>query len=397
MKAAPGAQLPIKDIFGRDQFIASLWRVLEGNSLRMEAERRIGKTSILHKMEAEPPAGWEPVSLDLEKVHSAAEFAEQVCEKVHERLTFWKKQGRRFLSFLGAFGGIDIGPVKVKFPDKKDHPDGYWKKLLTSAVEDLVEQQAAVGKRVVFLFDEMPWMLAAIADPKRDGEQTAMEVLDVLRGLRQSATTGQGFRMVLCGSVGLHHVLGSLKQQGYKNQPVNDMTLIEVPPLDPPVAADLASRLLAGEGLMGDPTAPQLIAEHAGSFPYYIHWIVAELRMGGQPVTSGDIDLVVKKLLTAAHDPCNLRHFRERIDGYYPKEEKFVLALLDHAAKSTAPLAQGELINVAKTAGTTDDDRVRELLRLLAMDHYLNRDMDGRYSFRHNLLRRWWLLERGLN
>ena len=76
MKAAPGAQLPIPDIFGRDEFIAGLWRVLDGNSVRMEAERRIGKTSILHKMEAQPLAGWEPVSLDLEKVHSAAEFAE---------------------------------------------------------------------------------------------------------------------------------------------------------------------------------------------------------------------------------------------------------------------------------------------------------------------------------
>ena len=55
MKAAPGAQLPIKDIFGRDPFIAGLWRILDGNSVRMEAERRIGKTSILHKMAAEPP------------------------------------------------------------------------------------------------------------------------------------------------------------------------------------------------------------------------------------------------------------------------------------------------------------------------------------------------------
>lgn len=392
MKAAPGAQLPIKDIFGRDPFIANLWRVLEGNSVRMEAERRIGKTSILHKMEAEPPVGWEPVPLDLEQIHSAAEFAENVCEKVHERLTGWRKQGRRLLHFLGLLGGGTIGPIK--FPEKKNHPDGYWKKLLTGAVEDLVEQQAGAEKRVVFLFDEMPWMLDAIT--KRDGEQTAMEVLDVLRSLRQSATTGPGFRMVLCGSVGLHHVLGSLKKQGYKNQPVNDMALVEVPPLDPLVAADLAGRLLAGEGLTGDAAAPRLIAERTGGFPYYIHWVVSELRMGGKPATAGDVDLVVKKLLTASHDPCNFRHFRERIDGYYPKEEKVALALLDHAAQAAAPLGHAELINAARTAGATDDDRVRELLRLLAVDHYLSKDTDGRYSFRSALLRQWWLLERGL-
>jgi hypothetical protein len=394
MKAAPGAQLPIKDIFGRDPFIASLWRVLDGNSVRMEAERRIGKTSILHKMEAEPHAGWEPVSLDLEKVHSAAEFAEQVCEKVHERLTGWKKHGRRFLSILGYLSDTTIGPIK--FPDKKDQQDGYWKKLLTGAVEDLVEQQAAVGKRVVFFFDEMPWMLAAIADPKREGEQTAMEVLDVLRALRQATTTGHGFRMVLCGSIGLHHVLESLEQQGYKNRPVNDMRLVQVPPLDIPVATELAARLLTGEGLTGDPTAPGIIAEQTGGFPYYIHWVVSELQMGGRPATPGDIDLVVKTLLTASYDPCDLRHFKKRIGGYYPKEEKVVLALLDHAAKNIAPLGQAELINVAKTAGATDEDRVRELLDLLAVDHYLNRDTDGRYNFRHALLRRWWLLERGL-
>jgi hypothetical protein len=394
MKAAPGAQLPIQDIFGRDAFIAELWRVLDSNSVRMEAERRIGKTHILHKMRAEPPAGWEPVSLDLERIHSAAEFAEQVSEKVHERLTGWKQQGRRLLSFLGLLSGTHVGPIK--FPEKKNRPDGYWKTLLTSAVADLVEQQAAAGKRVVFLFDELPWMLSAIADPKRDGEQTAMEVLDVLRGLRQSATTGAGFRMVVCGSIGLHHVLGSLKQMGYKNQPVNDMAIVEVPPLEPPVAIELAKRLLAGEGVSADPATANRIADHTGGFPYYIHWIVSQLRMAGRPAAPNDIDLVVKKLLTAPHDPCNLRHFKERIDSYYPKEGKVVLALLDHAALSTAPLSQAQLIKAAKTAGATDDDRVRELLRLLAVDHYLHRDTDGRFTFRHTLLRRWWLLERGL-
>ena len=395
MKAAPGGQLAIEDIFGRDQFIANLWRTLDTNSVRMEAERRIGKTSILHKMAAEPPSDWEVVSLDTEEVHSAAEFAEKICKEVHECLTGWKKQGHRLLSFLGLLGGTGLGPIK--FPEKKNQAEGYWKTLLTSAVEDLIEQQASVGKRVVFLFDEMPWMLAAIAAPERDGPQTAMEVLDVLRDLRQSAKTGQGFRMVLCGSIGLHHVIESLKQQGYKNRPVNDMRLVEVPPLEPSVATDLAVRLLAGEGLTSDPTSPQFIAEQTGGFPFYIHWVVAELRMGGKPVTPGEIDFVVKKLLTMDHDPCDLQHFLKRINGYYPKEEKPVLAILDHAAKAATPLSQTDLINVAKTAGVMDGDRVRELLHLLTVDHYLTRSTDGCYTFRHTLLRKWWIIERGLS
>ena len=46
-----------------------MWHNLEAMSVRMEAERRIGKTSILHKMAAQPPEGWEPVSLDFEQIH----------------------------------------------------------------------------------------------------------------------------------------------------------------------------------------------------------------------------------------------------------------------------------------------------------------------------------------
>src|SRR5262249_16940215 len=137
------------------------------------------------------------------------------------------------------------------------------------------------------------------------------------------------------------------------------------------------------------------IAAQTGGFPYYVHWVVSELRMGGRPVTADDIDLIVRRLLTAPHDPCNLRQFKERLATYYPGEENVLRELLDHPAV-LSPLTQAELINVAKSAGATDDNRVRDLLRLLAQDHYLTREADGKYSFRHVLLRRWWVIEEGL-
>jgi hypothetical protein len=56
-----------------------------------------------------------------------------------------------------------------------------------------------------------------------------------------------------------------------------------------------------------------------------------------------------------------------------------------------------EWFNVAKSAGAVDDNQIRELIRLLAVDHYLDRDTNGLYQFRHALLRRWWVMEQGLN
>ena len=71
--------------------------------------------------------------------------------------------------------------------------------------------------------------------------------------------------------------------------------------------------------------------------------------------------------------------------------------MLDHAARVESPLSQAELLNVAKSAGVIADDGVRELLNKLAMDHYLSKDLSGRYAFRNGLFRRWWIMERGLN
>jgi hypothetical protein len=392
MKSNPGGQLPLDEILGRDDFITSLWDALAKNSIRLEAERRIGKTHILRKMEMRPADGWV-ISLDVEKVHSAAEFAELIYRAAMEHLPTWSKHCRRAGEFLARFGGTEIG--SIRFPEKKDRPEGYWKTLLTHVIEDLVKYQSAEDKRIVFFLDELPWMITAIA--QRERAETATEVLDLLCALRQSSATGASFRVILCGSIGLHHVLATLKRGRHSNEPVNDIIAIEVPPLSQPDAVTLTQLLLKGEGLAVEPAAITYIAQQTGGFPYYIHWIIAELRKAGQKVTVEGVTHVVTQLLTAAHDPCNFRHFRERIDGYYPAEQKAVLAMLDHAAKADAPLSVAELINVAKSAQNIDDERARELLRLLTVDHYLIRDGAGHVLFRHVLLRQWWILDRGLS
>src|SRR5262245_20566954 len=112
MKATPGGHLPIEEIYGRQQFIDLLWDTLDRSSVRMEAERRIGKTCVLRKMEAEPKKGWKAVFIDLEKVHSAAEFAELVCSEIDACLKFWKRQGRRIGDFLRSLGGTEVAGVK---------------------------------------------------------------------------------------------------------------------------------------------------------------------------------------------------------------------------------------------------------------------------------------------
>lgn len=391
MKANPGGQIDLGSVIGRDSLIALLWDTVEQQSVVMTAERRIGKTTIMKKMVAEPRPGWVPVFQDLERCHSAVEFAMAVYKEIHQFLGSKGKFARRSKEFFTSLAGAEIGGI-FKLPDRAER---HWKEMLTRAIEDLVVELGDVpGDRLLFFWDEMPFMLANIRD--REGEQTAMEVLDALRALRQ---THSGLRMVITGSVGLHHVLSSLKDKNYVNSPVNDMAQIDVPPLAMNDATLLAQQLIEGEALSCPDmeVACAAIASRADCFPFYIHHIVRALRIRGLAAQAAQVVDVVNSQLVDANDPWELCHYRERIPVYYGADQKSVLHLLDELALSDAAISLSDLLTRLKNLGEIDDrERLLKLLTLLQRDHYLNRDAKGCYSFRFPLIQRWWKINRGL-
>lgn len=172
----------------------------------MTAERRIGKTTVIRILKAEPAPGWVPVFQDLEKCHTASEFAMAIYREVHQFLSRKGKVARRVRECLDALGGVEVGGL-LTLPAKTE---ASWKDVLTRAIEDLVHENDSSRSRLLFLWDELPFMLANIRD--REGERTAMEVLDTLRALRQ---THPALRMIITGSIGLHHVVTSLKEKHF--------------------------------------------------------------------------------------------------------------------------------------------------------------------------------------
>lgn len=390
MKANPGGQIDLKSVIGRSHVIQVIWDTLDQQSIVMTAERRIGKTTVIKKLKAEPAPGWVPVFQDLERCHTAAEFAMVVYKEVHQFLTGKGQAARRAKEWLTALGGVEIGGL-VKLPEKADVA---WKDVLTKSIEDLVHENDAKSSKLLFLWDELPFMLANIRD--REGEQTAMEVLDTLRALRQ---THPALRMIITGSIGLHHVLASLKDKNYANSPVNDMARIEITPLDTPDAEELAGKLIDGEALVAPDraTSSAAIATEADRFPFYIHHIVRALKIQGLKADPLDIAKVVAAQLIDPNDPWELQHYRERIPIYYGEDAKAVTAILDELAASREQASVNDLLALLKAASAFDDrDRLVRLLSLMERDHYLKRDADGAFGFRFPLIRRWWKINRGL-
>lgn len=386
MKANPGGNIDPSHVSGRDDLIATLWDRLDRQCVLLNTERRIGKTSVLRKLAQEPLAGRFPIFLDLEPFHSPEEFAVAVYEQVQKYLGTWKKVANFAQKVYEEHDFGDIKKTSGRRP---------WKGLLTAAIQDLVREKHE--QQPVFLWDEVPYMIDNIR--RKEGDQTAVEVLDTLRGLRQQHAS---LRMLFCGSIGLHHVLQSFREGQIPTEPVNDMYPIEVPPLAPTDAIALASALIQGEGLQTSnlQKGAETVAEEADHFPFYIHHIVSGLKQDGLPADPGTIRSLVQRQLVDANDPWDLAHFRTRIPIYYRKgnDAKLVGLILDTVAGSPRPLAVSELLSGINSRSTEFDDRdeLVRLLRLMERDHYLFREPNGHIRFRFPLIQRWWKLDRGL-
>ena len=230
MRANPGGEIDPRDVVGRDGLVQGLWEVLERQSVVLTAERRMGKTCVIKKMRAEHPPGKLTIYRDLEGVRTPLEFVEEVCRDVEAYLSRLKRTVTRVRKLLRRFEGAEIGGT-IRFPRTAA---SHWKDLLRHTLEDLAEHQDRV---VVLFWDELPLMLKNIRDTH--DENAATELLDVLRELRH--THGE-LRMVYTGSIGLHNVITSLKTSGYASAPINDMHIVDLPPLAP--ADALAKNIL---------------------------------------------------------------------------------------------------------------------------------------------------------
>ena len=385
MRANPGGQISPENIVGRDDVIVRYWAILEGQGIYMNDLRRIGKTQIMVKMHAENPTGWLSSKADLGRCHSAAEFATRAFKDSLCLLTGKSRTLRTMEKWYGKLGELEIAGV-LKLPGQSTPAP--WKEVLERTFADLEEAMKSLDCRVVFFWDEVPFMIDNIV--RKEGAATAMEVLDTLRSLAQDYDR---VRLFLTGSIGLHHVLATLKEDGYIGTPLNRMAHCQPGPLAPRDARDLAARLIQGEGIKTDDTealAAQ-IAGITGNVAFYIHLMIARLPKDVKLDAAMVEGCLVTQLAAKATD-WDLPHYRERLEKYYGKRATAALLVLDALAIGK-PMTFEEIRNTLASKKKHDEEELRKLLDLLCSDHYLAKGPGG-YGFYLEIVRRWWALSR---
>lgn len=379
MQINPGGRLKPEDVVGRDREIARYWQVLDRQGLVISAERRIGKSHILYKMEEECPDSYLPLYQDLEAVHSVGDLV---------RAIYAVTDSRSFKARAATWSGLlpsRIGGIKLPTADAA------WRTFLQDAIDRLIELSG--DRRILFLWDEFPLMLHNLQ--QHQSAQAAMQLLDCLRTLRLG--NPDKLRFLFTGSIGLHLVLRSLHRSGNANAPVNDMLSVTVPPMAEADTFRLAAELLKETGAAEEdiPDMAQRIAGEVGGFPYHVHHVVDQLgQLQGTPAPS-DVSSVIDKLVHDALDPANFRYYVTRFDTYYaPDDRARALLVLDTLAGQTAPCSVSSLHNLCRHRDASlPEEELLDALAMLTEDHYIeSRKLDGGtvHDFRWQLVKRWW-------
>ena len=393
----------MEQVFGRQKVIGHIWKLLERFSILFTSERRVGKTTVLNELVNAPKQGYRVIYSDLEKIDSPLEFVNDVLNKTAPFISEADKARGWFCELMEALGGVEIKGI-IKIPEQKEKD---WKENLQFAINAICSN---TDDTVVFLWDELPYMLQKINEHEMangSAERSSLKIMDTLRALRQEQ---KNLRMVFTGSIGLHHVLNTLTENSYASEPINDIEKVELLPLDPDSAQAMAKFHLKKETGISNVEAPLITAiiEQCDYIPFYIEKLIRRLAIDEQKITTARVNQEIAYILTDARDDWELEHFRKRLKTYYKGEivdtnesniprSAIAKAILNHCAAAQKPQAIDDCYKAVKSSYCIDDrDLIIEMLGYLVKDHYLLRENSGGYYFSLSLVQRWWVLAEGL-
>ena len=365
-----------QNYFKRPNINEEFWRsISKGQHVRFTAPRRVGKSSVMKDLEANPIENMIVVYQNIESIKTSHEFYSRLWELVVEQFgvkgTTWawtkqwaKKRGIEEVSLKG-----------VKFKQKELDA----KAELLNLIADLGEQE----NTIVLLLDEFPDVIVSIR--KNDSDAHAIDVLHTIRAIRHDSGFKK-FSLVLAGSIGLEHVVKEID----RTKIINDLNPINIPPLSHDEGLEFLTMLLDGVTIqIGADERDYLLNKLEHLMPYYIQLVVAKCnelaRSKNAPqITTDDLDLAYLKVIENNE---NFSDWEDRLKKYLHGEDNdYCVGILTRCAHSDFTLA--EAYNYSKVQ--KPDTGYKALIDdVLIKDGYLISD-GTHIRFLSPFLKAWW-------
>ncbi len=423
-----GSPVVGEDFFDREDDRTRLWERLDTDSVLLLAPRRVGKTSVLYRMQDEAQAhGFCAVYGTVARHGDELAFIRALYDALDQH-----QDGRSVVErALAAVGRLLRRVEALTLRDLTVQLGaGDWRTAGDALLRALRERRPGGDPqaRWLLMVDELPVFVstllragqvgssvggaapgASVAEPlpalspqpTSAGVARARGFLDWLRDARQDRRAQAQVRWLVAGSVGLdtiarRHGLGST---------INDLRVERLGALSRPLAVALLKRLATTYRLTLTTAVVERVLERTGwLIPYHLQLVFSALRdraswraRGGSadagevlaaPLTVADVDRAYDTLLAPQHrayfDP-----WRQRLDTELgPVDAERALALLEVIVRDPRGATEDTVQHRARAAGA-DQVTTAYLLDALEADGYVTREGE-RWRFRSPLLADYW-------
>ncbi len=382
-----------EDYFGREDLIENLWARLKRDNVLLVAPRRFGKTGAMYRLLDEPRAPFHPLYINVEHIMSAADFMVEFLaalfrdhhfSRVINKLREETKGLGRFLRNLPE--SIDVGGIKVILREDTDVSQQW-----ISYGERVMAMLAKDKPHLLLLIDEFAIMIDNIA--QRSPEE-AERFLRWFRAIRTSPETKA--RFVFGGSINLIATLDAMKLV----DTVNDLSVEKLKPFDAKTAKRFVETIFASRRAKLAPKVRDTILELVGApIPYLLSVLLTAIfdrqRATRKKVSMEMVEAAFQDDLLGGATAAVFRHYRSRIDQYYPDlEGRAAKAILGILSRSESPVRRDTLYQIfLKTGNLQPDQKTQEdFLRLmykLDNDFYVV-SQDDTFAFFSRVLQLWW-------
>jgi hypothetical protein len=374
-----------KDFFPRDKIINRIYRRLDaGSDIYLAAPRRTGKSAIMYFLQDNPRENYEFIYLITASVDNATTYFRMLVNSVHNLAKVSEKSFKAITGILKRIDEIEVLGTKVSF-DKKhlDKESRYFEEF-----KDIIKDLDPRGRKIVFLIDEFPQTVENIS--RKSESEAAVRFLQFNRTIRQNSNENVHF--ILTGSIGLP----SLAEKLNASVDINDLNILEIPPLDRQEAMKMIKRLLDYYRIPFKEDAIEYLLDEIKYFiPFHLQLAVQELiddyENKEQPVDKEVVERALVRITNVRNNQY-FEHYYSRLEKTFENNQyRFAIKLLEQLTGiENAELSHSQIKQLAEECGVSK--RYTYVLRVLEFDGYVLTQNNGQGSCRFTspILRTWW-------
>jgi len=382
----------------REAFLDDLWDSLRKEHVLLLAPRRMGKTSVMLRLQDAPRQDRLVVFMNAEEIRTPAEFCQNLISALHDQQPEYLRQtvasAWQFLS--GIVDSVDsVELYKFKIALRKSDPD--WEAQWMIKAEELIGSIRRTRQPLLLILDEVPDMVLNMQKRAPDKLET---FLHWFRKVRQDPTQ-DNIRWLIGGSINL---TSTLDQQGSLNM-IIDLRTEPLPPFTHDEVDRFIRTMFDSRGMKYAPEVIETIKHLLGKpIPFFLQLLAQELyrqwRRDHESLTPQHVESVFRRVLLGETARDKLQYYRSRIRTYYADQERTAaMIILDQLSVSDEPLSKDILFtSFAEIEKTKADPRIgpdlqeafNNLMILLQNDFYIEEVSGRTYDFACKILKLWW-------